>query len=79
MPTPQETAIREAALKTADATVPTDIAEPLRSDLVTTFASLLAIGVAQERQVQRWQRVEAHRPDLQVLPGGDGPPEPEAA
>lgn len=48
----EETALREAAIKTAEAVVPRDIDDSLRAELVTSLASQLAIGVAQERMAR---------------------------
>lgn len=49
MPTADDVALREAAIKTARAVVPEDIDHPLYSEIVTSLASLIAIGVSQER------------------------------
>lgn len=68
----RDTALREAAIHTAKRAVPADIDEPLRSELITAFASLLAIGVAQDRmRVAPAPPVSESGPALRVVSDGD--------
>ena len=75
MPTPKEIALREAVIKTAEATVPEDIEHPVRAELVIALASLLAIGVAQERlkrePVEPQEPTATSKPPLRIVGEGD--------
>lgn len=64
--------LREAAIKTAQAAVPSEIEEPLRAELVSTLASLLAIGVVQERRSRGPEPPSSPEP-LRAVPDAEGP------